>query len=36
MKLFNGIEAHFDCEITAVLCKDGESVVKDQPLLAYK
>ncbi|MBN2790164.1 MAG: pyruvate carboxylase subunit B [Candidatus Delongbacteria bacterium] len=36
MKLFNGIEAPFDCEITAVLCKDGDSVVKDQPLIAYK
>ena len=36
MKLFNGIEAPSDCEITAILCKDGDGVVKDQPLLAYK
>jgi oxaloacetate decarboxylase alpha subunit len=36
MKLFNGIEAPFDCEITAILCENGESVVKDQPLIAYK
>ena len=36
MKLFNGIEAPDDCEITAILCKDGEGVTKGQALLAYK
>ncbi|NOR45189.1 MAG: pyruvate carboxylase subunit B [Candidatus Delongbacteria bacterium] len=36
MKLFNGIEAPCDCEITAILCTDGDGVVKGQALLAYK
>jgi oxaloacetate decarboxylase (Na+ extruding) subunit alpha len=36
MKLFNEIEAPFDCKIVKILMKDGENVNKDQPLIAVE
>ncbi len=36
MKLFNEIEAIENCIIREFLVKDGESVKKDQPLVAYE
>ncbi len=35
MKLFNEIGATADGKVTAILAKDGDAVVKDQPLIAY-
>jgi oxaloacetate decarboxylase alpha subunit len=36
MKLFNEIQALEDCRILEFLVNDGESVKKDQPLVAYE
>ncbi len=36
MKLFNEIKAAQDCKIVDILVKEGESVKKDQPLIAYE
>ncbi len=36
MKLFNEISAPFKCKIVKILSKDGDSVEKDQPLIAIE
>lgn len=36
MKLFNEIEAPFDCKIIKILVENGEKVDKDQPLIAIE
>jgi oxaloacetate decarboxylase (Na+ extruding) subunit alpha len=36
MKLFNEIKAQKDCKILEFLAKDGEAVVKDQPLVVIE
>jgi len=36
MKLFNEIEAPFDCKIVKILVEDGTLIKKDQPIMAIE